>query len=151
MFASVSRFLLRPFIVTAIAASLVFSPVSTAPAQAHSTYTANNDSFIAALVALGLIGLIITNENGKHLNSVANVPRSKRLPQSCLKTFQTTRGTRAMFKPACLQKNFRWWRNLPSQCLTKVRIIRPNGHRVDRNLYRAGCLRDYGYRIIRNR
>lgn len=146
---ALSRMIVRPLIAIAIAASLVLSPVSSTSLQAHSR-PAGNDNFIAAMVALGLLGLIITNEagkNGGHSGGGQWVPASKRLPGECLKTFQTTTGNKAYFGKSCLRNNFRWWRNLPQRCERTIRVIKRNGHIASRKIYRPRCLIDYGYRV----
>jgi len=144
-----SRMIMRPLIAAAIAASLVLSPISTSSVQAHGRHT-GNDNFVAALVALGLLGLIITNEAGKNGNNTGGnqwVPQSKRLPGECLKTFRTTHGNKSYFGRSCLKNNFRWWRNLPDACEKSIRVRNHNGHISTRYVYRPRCLRDYGYRV----
>ena len=146
---ALSRMILRPLIAMAIAASLVLSPVTTNSAQAHGR-PAGNDNFIAAMVALGLLGLIITNENGRRGGSAGSgqwVPASKRLPGECLKTYRTTRGDKAYFGKSCLRNNFRWWRDLPDRCERSIRITNRYGHISSRKVYRPRCLLDYGYRV----
>ncbi len=147
MQSSIPRLLSRPLVVLAVAASLVLSPMTTAPAQAHTPH-ASNDGFIAAMVALGLIGIIIANENGKN-DAGYDVPRSKRLPAQCLKTFRTVNGPKTLFGKRCLDNNFRWSYRLPQQCLRTIRVWK-NGHLRTRNAYAPNCLARYGYRVPYN-
>ena len=147
MHTSIPRLLSRPLVAIAIAASLVLSPMTTAPAQAHTPHT-SNDGFVAALVALGLIGIIIANENGKN-DAGYDVPRSKRLPAQCLKTFRTVNGPQTLFGKRCLDNNFRWAYRLPQQCLRTIRVWK-NGRLRTRDAYAPNCLTRYGYRVPYN-
>ncbi len=142
----IPRLLVRPLAAVALAASLVFSPLASAPARAHSTPSAGTDNFIAALVALGLIGIIIANENGRDGDGYY-VPPNKRLPAKCLKTFRTVNGPKTLFGKTCLENNFRWSARLPEQCLRSIRVVR-NGHIRIRQAYRPNCLERYGYRVV---
>ncbi len=145
MLTSIPRLLTRPFLAVTLAASLVLSPLTAAPAQAHTRQAANNDGFIAAMVALGLIGIIIANENGKN-DAGYDVPRSKRLPAQCLQTYRTVDGRKTLFGKRCLDNNFRWAYRLPQQCLTTFRFWR-NGYLRTGAGYRPNCLARFGYRV----
>ena len=149
MFTTLSRVIFRPAIVLSLAASIALSPVSATSAEAHGS-ARGNDAFVAALVALGLIGIIASNNNGQHSNQY-QVPRAKRLPEQCLKTFRTRRGNRTAFGKPCLRNNFNFWRRLPDQCETRIRI-RNNQHRwVWRRVFEPRCLENAGYRIVYDR
>ncbi len=138
-------FLVRPILVLILGMALVMTPI--AEAQARPARASSHD-FLAAMVALGLIGLIASNETGKQ-RAASSVPAAKRIPGKCLRNFRTPRGNRAMVERRCLQDNFRWWRSLPWQCETRVRVERRSGRALPRRGYQPDCLRDFGYRIER--
>ena len=148
MFTSVSRKLLHPILAMTLAATLVVSPLSSSQAEARGRH--GGDNLVAALVALGLLGLIVTNENNRDRTDVRSVPQSRRLPAACLKTYSTNRGRRSIFTRHCMRQNFRWWRNLPRACEIRLPYYDRYGDRNYIRGYAPTCLRDYGYRVVDN-
>ncbi len=149
MFTALSRKFLHPLAALSLAITLVVSPMSTTSAEAHGRPIRNGD-FVAAMVALGLFGLIITNEAGKRNGVPVSVPHNKRLPESCLKTYDTPNGDRTAFSKSCLRNNFRGYSNLPSRCMDTLRTFDNYGYLRTTRVYRPRCLQDHGYRIYYN-
>lgn len=150
MFTTLSRTFLHPFIAVALALAITVSPMSSTSAQAQGHPIRNGD-FVAAMIALGLFGLIVTNEAGKRNGGITvTVPRNKRLPDSCLKTYETPNGDRAAFSNSCLRNHFRGYRNLPSTCKGTLRFFDNYGYLRTTKVYRPRCLQNHGYRIYYN-
>lgn len=145
MFTTLSRKFLHPLIAASLALALVVSPMSTSSAQAHGRH--NNGDFVAAMVALGLFGLIVTNEAGKRNGVTITVPSNKRLPEACLKTYDTPNGDRTAFSKSCLRNNFSGYSRLPSSCKSSMRVFDNYGYLRTKEVYRPRCLQDHGYRI----
>ncbi|MCP5036810.1 MAG: hypothetical protein GY945_04335 [Rhodobacteraceae bacterium] len=140
--------IMRPLIALSLAASIVLSPVSATPAQAGNN---NADNFIAALVALGLIGIIIENNNGRG-DPARHVSRSKRLPASCLKEYDLRHGRdKTLFSERCLRRNFRFFHSLPDQCAEKIRARTNHGRMRNHKVYRPRCLSRKGYVVAHRR
>ncbi len=150
MFTTLSRKLLHPLIALSLALTLVVSPMSTGSAQAHGRH--NNGDFVAAMIALGLFGLIVTNEAGKRNGGGhASVPANKRLPAACLKTYDTPNGNRTAFSLKCLRRNFSYYSHLPTACRDTLRVYDDYGYLRTERVFRPRCLQDRGYRVIHNR
>ena len=137
-----THFLTRSIIALSLAVSIALSPVSAGSAQARDA-----DNFVAALVALGLIGLIIENSKGSHAHD-AHIPRSKRLPAHCLKSYDTPGRDRTMFSKSCFRSHFRYWSSLPSECLTRIRFRNDRGRMRTERVYRPYCLSEFGYVVV---
>lgn len=147
MYHTLKRTLARPMLALSIAASLTMTPLTAPAAQADG----NNGRLAAAIVALGLIGIIAENNRGRHRSAEQyNVPPSKRLPGHCLKTFDTRHGHQTMFSRNCLRNNFGYWNALPEQCETTIRYYNHSHHLRSLHVFRPHCLDDWGYRVAYN-
>ncbi len=144
MTTTLSRKLLQPLVAASLALALVVSPLSTAPAEARHL---RHGDFVAAMVALGLFGLIVSSEAGRRNGVTVTVPRSKRLPEACLKSYDTPDGERVAFSASCLRNHFRGYRSLPSSCKGTLRYFDRYGYLRTTKVYRPRCLQEHGYRI----
>lgn len=147
----VARKVLRPAIALALGLSLALTPVASVPALAGDQRAEQN--VIAALIALGIIGLAIeSSKNGQVTHEPPRQPdRSRVLPSRCLRTFDTPRGDRDFFGKICLRRNFDNFRRLPEQCERTIRVYNRDGDLRRRNVYGPRCLRDHGYRMAGRR
>ena len=91
---------------------------------------------LQGLAALYIISRVI-KDNKRH-KPVAVAPT---LPNRCLKTYHTPRGTKRAFGAHCLRKYAKHV-NLPKQC--KRRISTDRGRR---NIFSRKCLREHGFRV----
>lgn len=137
----------RPLIALALAAGIALSPVSAAPARAN-----NNDAaaFFAALLAMGLVVSTLNNgaaaAQGGHEGNVVDLPRrTKALPQSCIRKYETRRGNERYFSKRCLRKNYARWNQLPQRCARTIQAFNRRGLLVRRAVYEIRCLRRAGY------
>jgi hypothetical protein len=122
-----------------LALSIAFTSVSATPVEARSKDVAK---VIAGIALLAIIGAAV-NDNRRHRATPvpAPTPSRWRLPNRCLKDYETERGWQRGFGSACLRKHAPRV-TLPRQC--KVTLWTTEGRR---NVYAPGCLSDRGYRF----
>lgn len=144
----------------ALGLSIALSPVSTAPARADS---ANTDAAIAALIALGIIGIAVGSQGQGNVTITTpgqggghgghggpHGGQAKVLPAECYKRFNTPKGSFNLFGKPCLRSNYRQWQRLPDRCEITVRVKNRNHQWVHRKAYRPACLRKAGYQMSRH-
>ncbi len=146
MTTTLSRKLLQPLVAASLALAVAVSPIASTSAEAHGRPLRNGD-FVAAMVALGLFGLIVSNEAGRRGGITITVPRHKRLPDNCLKSYDTPNGERAAFSDSCLRSEFDGYYRLPSSCKGTLRYFDRYGYLRTTKVYRPRCLQEHGYRI----
>jgi hypothetical protein len=146
----------RSFIAAIIAATIVITGFSAAPARAGGDDIAKA---LAGLAMLAIIGKAISDNRDGHQVSRQAAPRHQyvqprplpkriarnALPGQCLRVIDTRRGTTRMFMRRCLERNYRYVNRLPQACAQRVRTDR--GPRYG---YNARCLRQSGFRIARH-
>ena len=81
----------------------------------------------------------------RHRREVQPRYRAGRLPQSCLRKFRTRNGVVRGFPSRCISNNAPYL-DLPRECKTRV-----STDRGMRKIYRARCLRQYGYKVAGRR
>lgn len=156
---TLTRRLTRPFTALVLAASLVLTPVATSPARADNEDVA---AFLAALIAMGVIGAAVNNNrtvrpDGRAVQPDAdygrqtNWSRKKALPEYCLKTFNTRFGKETLFEKDCLRANYRRWRGLPDACEFTIRTRGRHNRRGAQEVYEPRCLHREGYTLARRR
>lgn len=150
-------------LAAALAFSLAITPLSAQPARAQ-----ENDQLLGLIVGIGalyVIGRAIA-ERGDAAAAPAppqvgqfrprapamqsrsgHAPRAdersrKLVPAECFRRFDTRQGTVRGFPRRCLERTMHNAHRLPGHCLTQVRT-----ERGPRSLYRAGCLRNKGWRM----
>lgn len=158
----------RKFITTIAAASVALTALGATPAFAD-----RDDDLgraLAAVFGVAVIGAIIhDNKKKKKAHRVqrrehqpAHTPprirdrtyvdpkplprkvRRKLLPQHCLRSFDTRRGSVQMFPRRCLERSYSFISHLPQQCATRVRTDHGRLGGWD-----ARCLRQSGYQLAR--
>ncbi len=141
----------RKFIALILAASVVVTGFSAAPARA------DNDvgKIIAGLAVLGLIGAAI-HESKKDRDEPRHVsppPRPKPLPPlvrrydlpaQCLRTVRAWGHDRSVLEARCLRHNYRHVSQLPNACAIQLK-----NRYQDIDGYNPQCLRHQGYRLVR--
>ena len=139
-------------IVTALSASLAFSPMTATPAKAGSDEAAAvaAASFFA-LVTAGIIasaarhndGVVTIHRPGRHDRGHVQPDRRKILPAQCDFTVRRGPDRGTYYGRYCLRNNYNHVASLPARCLEKVWVPRR-----DRNVnaYDAQCLARFGYR-----
>lgn len=159
----------RKFIATIVAAAVGLTALGASPAFAD-----RDDDLaraLAAVLGVAVIGSIIHDNRKKkkarhaprqQYQPAHNPPRvrdhghiqpkplprkvrRKLLPQHCLRSFDTRRGTVRMFPRRCLERSYSFVHRLPGHCATQIRTHR--GHRIG---WEARCLRQSGYRLARS-
>ncbi len=144
----------RKFIALVLAASLVISGFSAAPARAGDDVA----KFIAGAALLGILGAAIndakqdrrdrhkqtTHRPYKQHHPKPIPPRVARydLPAKCVRNFHG-HGPRSILSRGCLKRNYTQVQNLPRSC----RISYWNGDR-QRKGYGTRCLHKHGYRLV---
>ncbi len=130
----------KKFMATLLAASIAFTTVTAAPVQAR-----NNDAVkaIAGIALLAIIGKAISDSN--HHSAPTPVPHTPRyrLPNRCLRDYETQSGWTQAYGSRCLANNLPRV-SLPHQC--KRTLWTAQGRR---NVYLPGCMSTHGFRIAR--
>ena len=158
----------RKFITTIAAASVALTALGTTPAFAD-----RDDDLgraLATILGVAVVGAIIHDKTKKkkahHVQRREYQPthtpprvrdrtyvdpkplprkvRRKLLPQNCLRSFDTRRGTVRMFPRRCLERSYSFINRLPEHCATRVRTDRGRLGGWD-----ARCLRQSGYQLAR--
>ncbi len=142
----VMRPVMRPMLALSLVSSIALSSLAATPAQASDA-----GKFVAGVFALGLLGVIIDDasrrrDGGRYYNGI---PASKRLPDYCLKTFNTRYGTERLFTQSCLQDNFHYSNSIPHQCETTIRYRNGFNNLRVQAVYNSQCLEDWGYHTVR--
>lgn len=149
----------KKFISAIAAISILITGVSASQAEAGQ-YDA--ERAIAAILGLAVIGAIIAEDrkDDRRDNAVTRhtpqiqarpLPRDvkrkasrRALPQKCLRSVETRRGSARYFGLRCMEKTFRHVGRLPQACERRIRTDR--GVRYG---WGARCLRQNGYTIAR--
>ena len=159
----------RKFIAAVVAAAMLITGLSAAPARADSDDLARA---LAAIAGLAIVGTVIKNRNDRRdekrnevsrgythdpaprhslrpKHTVKPRPLPQRvsrnlLPGDCLRSYNTRDGRIRMFNARCLDRNFVHADRLPDRCFREVRTR--DGRRRG---YEARCLRDRGYELAR--
>ncbi len=123
----------KKLMATVLAASLALTSIGATPAMAKP-----NDGvrILQGLAALYIISRVI--KDNKRPSRRAAAPT---LPNRCLKTFYTGRGTTRAYGAHCVSQ-YAPRLSLPQQC--KRRISTDYGRR---NVYGPNCLREHGYSV----
>ena len=123
----------KKLMATVLAASITLTSFTAVPAVAKPS---DGVRVLQGLAALYIISRVI--KDNKRQRPVAVAPT---LPDRCLKTFYTPRGTTRAFGAHCVGK-YAPRLSLPQQC--KRRISTDSGRR---NVYGPNCLREHGYNV----
>ncbi len=140
----------KTFLAGIMAASLAFTGLTAAPAQAEMNTQTRN--LLIGLAATAIIaGAINNNRAGQaapvqvQRNDWTPAPAPQRswsrvLPAACIVDLNGRRGDIRIFSERCLDRNYRFADRLPEQCAIRVRTRdgRVNG-------YDPRCLRDAGF------
>ena len=152
MLNALTHTLYRPFAALVLAASLALSPVAATPARADNQDLA---AFLAALLAMGVIGATINNNRvvrpDADWSRQPQVYRTRALPEYCLQTFKTRFGKETFFEKQCLREHYYRWRSLPESCELTIRTRSRHNKRVTHNVYDPRCLHQSGYTLARRR
>jgi len=138
---------------------------SVAPAQADGLDREDVGRLVLGLLVIGAVGAAIDNNRRDETRNDA-IPvqrgswadldrprprheerrneRHRMLPARCLQTVDTRFGPLRLFGDSCLERNYRFARDLPARC--EVRIFSDRG---PRDGYDPLCLREQGYGINR--
>lgn len=147
----------------ALALALTVNPV----AAGHNHSNSNDDTaaILGALLGLATIGVLLSNNNDddkykgtrksrdyrKHVRKptprVRKVPADLRLPEMCMKKFQTQQGKGKFFRAKCLKNNFKYASSLPRVCRDTIVARGGNGIYRAVKIYRPRCLHQRGYRL----
>ncbi|SMH47158.1 hypothetical protein [Maritimibacter sp. HL-12] len=153
----------RTAIVTALSASLAFSPITATPAHAgEKEIGAIAAASFFALMTAGIIASAAKESNGKvvinrhgpkpgkpgHRRGPNRADPRKALPSQCEFTVHRGPDRGTYHGRHCLVKNFDHWAFLPDRCEEKVWVPR-RGRNV--NAYNAQCLSRFGYREVGQR
>ncbi len=143
----------RTLIATFLAATMAVTSLSATPARAADSGEIGR--FLLGAGTLFIIGSALSNRN-KHRPQVHRVhpypdqdyvhrPRVHRkfVPGACFRRFETYNGVIRGFGVRCLRNNMRNFHALPGGCRTRVHVP----HVGHRNLFRARCLRNNGWRM----
>ena len=123
----------KKLMATVLAASIALTSFTAAPAMAKPS---DGVRILQGLAALYIISRVI--KDNKRGRPVAVAPT---LPDRCLKTFYTPRGTTRAYGAHCVRKHAPRL-SLPQQC--KRRISTDYGYR---NVFGPNCLRQHGYNV----
>lgn len=137
----------RVVVVTALSASLAFSPMAAAPAKAGG----DEVGAIAAATILGLItaGVIVSAANEANAGQRDThhgrpyYDPDKLLPAQCNLHVRKGPDKGHYYERGCLHWNFRGYRDLPDQCKDEVWIPREGQNET---AFDARCLARFGYR-----
>ena len=140
----------KTLLASFLAATMAFTSLSATPARAADSGEIGR--FLLGAGTLFIIGSALSNRN-KHRPEVHRVhpnpdrdyrPRVHRkyVPGSCFRRFETRHGVIRGYPVRCLRNNMRNFHALPGGC--RVRLHVPNVG--PRNLFRARCLRNNGWR-----
>lgn len=149
-----------PFLAPVLAASLAFSTLAAAPAQASETDTAK---VLLGLTALTIIGAAIA-DNNSHAPAPQHVHRppppvvrpappvvrpyvpprvvKRPLPAQCRQTVSVNGKKRTLYAKPCLQRSLHTISQLPRSC---ERTVRSHGRTLQ--VYYANCLREHGWPV----
>ncbi|WP_424943484.1 hypothetical protein [Aliiroseovarius crassostreae] len=150
---SFTRGMMMPFLV----AALSLNPMTSGPALAGSKDNEDVGALIAALLGLAVVGTIIAKSNDRDDDRAKPKPRrhvkpapkrhSKyRLPNKCLRKFQTQFGKKRYWGRGCLNKRYDHVKSLPKACRDTVVIKNNDGVWVPRKVFHPRCLKEAGYR-----
>lgn len=148
--------MMKTLIAPLVAASLAFTPMAAAPAQAGSDDVAKS---LAGLALLAIIGSAIAADQAGastvkhppkyqppkvvHPPRVATPPRpvvKRKLPAKCREVLRHGGKQTVFYGKACLEQNMRAASRLPNRCKTVVSVF---GRK--RQAYTASCLRRAGW------
>lgn len=128
-----------------LAVTLSFTSVAPTPVQAD-----DRSDAIVGIISLLLLGAAIHNSRDGDVSVQTNPQPNQRwrvLPANCLREFTRRNGnTIRMFPQRCLNRNYAHLNRLPEAC--HVRIRTDTGQQ--RQGFRAGCLRNQGFRTNRH-
>ncbi|MCV6825679.1 MULTISPECIES: hypothetical protein [Halocynthiibacter] len=143
-------------LTTALSAAALSLSLATTPAIADSKKTEN---FIAAAALVTLLGLAAHESNKKKQEQLkkkqeqakkkreqerrrqaSNRNQRRSLPLSCLQTFRVQGGKETAFNETCLERNFKFEKQMPNQCRETLWTDKGT-----RRVYQPRCLRRYGY------
>ena len=150
-------------LAAALALALGLAPLSAQPARAQET-----DQLLGLILGIGALYAVgrALSERGDTTEAPpapqvqsfrprapamqgrqGHVPRTedrfrKSVPAECFRRFDTRHGTVRGFPRRCVERTMRHAHKLPGKCLVNVRT-----ERGPRSLYRAGCLRERGWRM----
>lgn len=157
----------RTMIMPVLVAALSLNPMSSSPALAGSKNNDDVGAFIAALLGLAVVGTIIAKSNdddrskpragkpkhpprpqkpGRHVIDDRQLHSKYRLPNKCLRKFQTQFGKKRYWGRGCLRKRYDHLKSLPKSCQDTVVVKNNNGVWVPRKVYHPRCLKEAGYR-----
>ncbi|WP_133485393.1 hypothetical protein [Aliiroseovarius marinus] len=160
---SMPRSFVKLVLSAAVAATLAASPVQARDA------TRGDDSvaIIAALLGLVTLGVLLSGNDDEPSYPYGHVSRPytptypdrphrphrvskyRMLPASCLREYRTQTGRKIMFSNQCLNKNFKYARDLPRSCESTLVVKNRKGIYVTRRGYLPECLSKRGYRATR--
>lgn len=159
----------RKFIATIAAASILITGFAAAPARADQD---DVGKALAAILGIAIVGAVIHDKNKDKKRKRAHVVKPKPhkktydartptrkvhprplprrisehlLPGKCLRSFETTRGTKRIFGQRCLERNYSFTHRLPQHCERRVRT-----DRGVRSGFAARCLNRQGYQLARH-
>lgn len=142
----------RTFIASILALSLAVTSFAAAPAAAGNDE--NLKKFLLGAGTLLIIGSALENSKDKPAHGYGHKKYKKKrhiskvLPRYCLTKVRAHHGPERLFGARCLHRNYRYADWLPRKCMARVKFWR-HGHAHVRKVYRARCLRHYGYRLAR--
>lgn len=150
----------RKFIALIISTAIGITSLSALPARAGDHDAARA---LAGFAALAILGLAIHNARDKddtptvsHTAPQPNnhwvrpkplPPRAARydLPGKCLRNHKLQGGPARLLGLQCLENNYRYTSQLPYACRLQF-----DGNNISRTGYEPLCLRERGYRIVKN-
>lgn len=140
----------RAMTAFALAASLALTPATAGPRRDNDDVAA----FIAALIAMGFIGAVISSHSDEfyEYDRYGHRFRADRLlPARCLQTFETRQGDFDYFSARCLERNFDYYWRLPARCERTIRAFGHGDRTRRQEVYEPRCLRHEGYMVARIR
>jgi len=99
-------------------------------------------ALLGALLLYGLSEALNDDNRSSRPKARAKAPARHLVPGKCAAVYDTAEGTRRIVRTSCLNKSYRYTKQLPSNC--RIRVFTTKGW-IDG--YRARCLRRAGFTI----